>query len=80
MIMHRDGTATIKVSHNASTSLTITATSSKPSEIQVTPTSQAVAAGGTANFTVKSKKSMGIFSVTFRTGCGSKTLPVTVIL
>jgi Tfp pilus assembly protein FimT len=80
VIMHLNGTASIKISHTSSTSVTITSTSSKPSEIQVTPNNQTVAAGGSATFTIKSKRSIGIYSVTFSTGCGSKTVPVTVIL
>lgn len=80
VIIHQDGTASIKISHSSSSSQTITATSSKPSDLQVTPASQTVSAGGSATFTVKSKRSIGIYSVTFSTGCGSKTVPVTVIL
>jgi hypothetical protein len=75
-----DGSATIKISHSSSSNQTITATSSKSSDLQVSPNNQSVPAGGSASFTVKSKKSMGIYSVTFSTGCGSKTIPVTVIL
>jgi hypothetical protein len=49
--------------------------------LQVTPTSaQTVSAGGSAIFTLKSKKAIGIYSVTFSAGCGSKTVPVIVIL
>lgn len=80
VVLHMDGAATITVSHSSSSSQTITATSSKPADLQVTPTSQTVSARGTASFTVKSKKSIGVYSVTFSTGCGSKTVPVTVIL
>jgi hypothetical protein len=80
VILHQDGSTTIKVSHSSSSSQTITATSSKPSDLQVSPNNQAVSAGGTASFTVKSKKSIGVYSVTFSTGCGTKTVPVTVIL
>lgn len=79
VIMSANGTATIKVSHNASVSLTITGTSSKPSALQVSA-AQTVAAGASANFTIKSKGSIGIYSVTFSTSCGSKTVPVTVLL
>ena len=78
--LHKDGTATIKISTSSSSSQTITASSSKPSDLQVSPANQSVSAGGTASFTVKAKKSLGIYSVTFSTGCGSKTVPVTVIL
>lgn len=80
VIMHQDGSATINVSHSSSSTQTISATSSKPSDLQVTPNNQSVAAGGTASFTVKSKRSIGVYSVTFSTGCGSKTVPVTVSL
>jgi len=80
VILHMDGTASIKVSHSSSSSQTISASSSKPSDLQVSPNNQTVSAGGSATFTIKSKKSMGIYSVTFSTGCGSKTIPVTVIL
>jgi len=80
VILHMNGSATIKVSTSSSSSQTISATSSKPSDLQVSPSNQSVSAGGTVSFTVKSKKSMGIYSVTFSTGCGSKTVPVTVIL
>jgi hypothetical protein len=45
----------------------------------VTPNNQSVAAGGFATFTLKSKRSIGIYSVTFSTGCGSKTVPVTIL-
>jgi Tfp pilus assembly protein FimT len=80
VILHRDGSATIKVSTSSSSSQTISATSSKPSDLQVSPTNQTVSAGGTVSFTIKSKKLIGIYSVTFSTGCGTKTVPVTVIL
>lgn len=75
------GTGTIKVSHSSSSSVSISATSSKSSDLQVTPTSaQTVKAGGSATFTLKSKKAIGIYSVTFTAPCGSKTVPVVVIL
>jgi hypothetical protein len=77
--LDQDGSATIKVSTSSSSSQTITATSSKPSDLQVTPNNQSVAAGGFATFTLKSKRSIGIYSVTFSTGCGSKTVPVTIL-
>jgi len=80
LILHLDGSATIKVSTSSSSTQTISASSSKPSDLQVSPNNQSVSAGGTASFTVKSKKSIGVYSVTFTTGCGSKTVPVTVIL
>ena len=74
-----DGTASIKVGHSSSTSLAITASSSKASDLQVTPGgSQTVAAGSTASFTVKSKKTAGTYSVTFSSDCGSKTVAVVI--
>jgi Tfp pilus assembly protein FimT len=76
-----DGTTTIKVSHSSSGSLSITGTSSKPSELQVTPGgAQATAAGGVTTFTIKSKKSSGAYTVTFSSSCGSTVVPVTVLL
>ena len=79
LLLGLEGTGTIKVSHNASMSLPITGTSSKSSEIQVTPGSaQTVAAGSSTTFTVKSKKTIGVYSVTFSTSCGSKTVPIVV--
>jgi prepilin-type N-terminal cleavage/methylation domain-containing protein len=75
----KDKSGDIVVAHDAGTTLTVTASSSKASEIQVTPNSQTVAGGGSATFTIKSKKSTGIFSVTLSTSCGSKTIPVIVV-
>lgn len=74
-----DGTATIKVSHDAGASLTITGTSSKPSDLQVTPGALTVASGSTASFTIKSKRALGSYTATFSASCGSKTVPVTII-
>ena len=75
------GTKTIKVSHNSSTPVTITASSSKASDLQVSPgTVKNVAAGSTASFTVKSKSILGTYNVTFSAPCGSKTVSVTVLL
>jgi hypothetical protein len=73
------GTGTIKVSHNASVSLTITGISSKSSELQVSGGGQSVAPGGFATFTIKSKKLLGSYRVTFSTTCGEKVVPVTVV-
>jgi len=73
------GTGTIKVSHSASVNLTITGTSSKPSELQVSGGGQQVAPGGYATFTIKSKKLLGSYNVTFSTSCGEKVVPVTVV-
>jgi len=75
------GTKTIKVSHNSSTPVTITASSSKPSDLQVSPGNvKNIAAGSTASFTVKSKSILGVYNVTFSAPCGSKTVSVTVLL
>jgi len=74
-----DGTSTIKVSHDSLTSLSITASSSKASDLQVSPgNAQTVAPGSSVTFTVKSKKSLGTYSVTFSSTCGSTTVPVVV--
>lgn len=77
LILSLEGTATIKVGHSSSSSLSITASSSKPSELQVSAV-QTVAAGSTGTFTVKSKKAIGIYSITFSSSCGSKTVGVVV--
>lgn len=81
VIMNSQGTATIQISHNSTTSISITASSSKPSDLQVTPGgAQSIGAGATTTFTIKSKKSFGTYTVTFSSGCGSKTVPVIVLL
>lgn len=81
VIMGRDATTTVKISHDANVSLTISGTSSKPSDLQVTPGgAQSVSAGTSTTFTLKSKKSTGTYSVTFSSSCGSKTVPVEVLL
>jgi hypothetical protein len=73
------GSSTIKVSHDASVSLAISASSSKPSDLQVSGGSQTVAPGEYATFTVKSKKLVGSYDITFKTSCGEKVVPVTVV-
>lgn len=81
LIMGMDSTKTIKVSHDASTSLPITGVSSKSSDLQVTPGgAQTVGAGSALTFTLKSKRSLGIYSVTFTSSCGSKTVGVVILL
>lgn len=72
------GSGTIKVSHDASVSLAINGTSSKPSELQVTG-GGLVAPGGVATFTIKSKKLLGSYDVKFSTSCGEKVVKVTVV-
>lgn len=75
------GTKTIKVSHNSSSPITITASSSKPSDLQVTPGNlPSVTTTGSGTFTLKSKSALGIYNVTFTSGCGSKTVSVVVLL
>lgn len=80
LILNMEGTASIKVKHSGTSAINISGSSSKPSELQVTGGAQSVSAGGFATFTVKSKKSMGVYSITFSAGCGSTTVPVVVIL
>jgi Tfp pilus assembly protein FimT len=81
IIMSMEASTTIKVSHNATTTISINGTSSKPSDLQVTPGGvQSVGPNSATTFTIKSKKSMGVYSVTFSADCGSKTVPVTVTL
>jgi len=74
-----NGTTTINVGHDATTSLSINATSSKASDLQVTGGAQSVAPGTTTSFTVKSKKTIGIYSITFSSPCGSKTVSVVIV-
>jgi Tfp pilus assembly protein FimT len=74
-----EGTGTIKVSHSSTTTISITGSSSKPSELQLSPGgAQSISAGGSTTFTVKSKKTFGTYSVTFSSNCGSTTVPVVV--
>jgi hypothetical protein len=76
-----DSTTTIKVSHNGSSNVSISASSSKPSDLQITPGGgQSIAPGAAATFTLKSKRALGVYSVTFSAGCGSKTVPVIILL
>jgi len=79
VIMGTDATTSVKVSHNANTTVSITASSSKPSDLQVTPGGgQTVGGGSYVTFTLKSKKSVGTYTVRFSASCGSKTVPVSV--
>lgn len=81
VIMGANGSTTIKVSHTADTTVTITGSSSKPSALQVTPGgTQFVGANSATTFTIKSKGSLGVYNVTFTAGCGTKTVAVTVLL
>ena len=77
--MGPESTTTVKVSHNANTTLSVSGSSSKPSDLQVTPGgNQSLGAGSYTVFTLKSKKSLGTYSVTFSASCGSKTVPVVI--
>ena len=78
-ILLEDGSTKIKVGQTSGVALTVTATSSSPSNLQVSPTSQTISSGSTAEFQVKAKKTTGVYSATFSTSCGSKVVPVTVI-
>jgi Tfp pilus assembly protein FimT len=81
VVMGLDSTTTVRVSHNANTSVSIMASSNKPSDLQVTPGgSQTLGAGSYTLFTLKSKKNLGAYSATFTASCGSKTVPVVVRL
>lgn len=81
VLLNLDGTTTIKIGHDGSASLSISGSSSKPSDVQVTPGgAQIVAPEGLAIFTIKSKKSIGVYYVTFSSGCGEKVVPVIVSL
>ncbi|MFN2532990.1 MAG: prepilin-type N-terminal cleavage/methylation domain-containing protein [Pyrinomonadaceae bacterium] len=80
LTLAQNGTATIQVGNSSSISINVTGTSSKPSDLQVTPSSaQTIPAAGNVNFTIKSKKSAGVYTVTFSAGCGQVVVPVTVL-
>jgi len=78
VLLSGDGSTTITVKHDAAATLTISGSSSNPSNLQVSPASQIVAGGASATFNVKSKKSLGSYTVTFSTSCGQKVVPVVV--
>ena len=78
-ILLEDGSTKIKVGQTSGEALRITATSSSPSNLQVSPASQTISSGATGEFQVKAKRTTGVYSVTFSTSCGSKVVPVTVI-
>ena len=71
-----NGSSKIKVSHNAGVALTVTGTSSSPTDLQVSPSSQTIASGSSAEFQVKPKKSLTGASITFSTSCGTVVVPV----
>jgi Tfp pilus assembly protein FimT len=79
VVMGSESTTTVKVSHNANTTISISGSSSKPSDLQVSPGgNQSLGAGSYAVFTLKSKKNLGAYTVTFTASCGSKVVPVVV--
>jgi type II secretory pathway pseudopilin PulG len=78
VILAADGSTKIKVSHDAGVELVVTGTSSNPSNLQVSPGSLTLASGVAGEFTVKAKRSLGAYTATFSTSCGSKTVPVVV--
>jgi len=79
VVMSTESTTTIRVSHNANTTVSVSGSSSKPSDLQVTPGgNQSLGTGSYALFTLKSKKSLGAYSVTFSASCGSKVVPVVI--
>ena len=78
VILGGDGSTKIKVSHDAGVSLTVSGTSSSPSNLQVSPNSQTVASGSSVEFQVKAKKNLGTYSATFTTSCGTKAVTVIV--
>lgn len=74
----QDGTTTVQLSQDSLLSLSITAVSSSPSNLQVTPGATLVLAGGKLTFTIKAKRAAGTYTVTFTSTCGVKILQVTV--
>ncbi len=79
VIMHQGESATVKVSVTSNALVSLTATSSKPSELQVSPGgSQNVGSGSFTNFTIKAKKA-GTYLVTFKSSCDTKVVSVTVL-
>ena len=78
VILSGDGSTKIKVSHNAAATLTVTGTSSSPSNLQVSPAAITISSGSTGEFTVKAKRSLGAYTATFSTSCGTKVVPVVV--
>jgi Tfp pilus assembly protein FimT len=77
--LHLDDSTTITVSAISTGTVSISGSSSKPSDLQVSGGSQSVTSGGTATFTLKAKK-VGVMTATFSSSCDTKVIPVTVIL
>jgi len=78
--INEGATTTVQISHNGASSLAVTGSSGSPSKLQVTPaTAQTVSAGGTATFTIKSKKDAGSYTATFTSStCGQLVVSITV--
>lgn len=77
--LEHDDTTTIRVSQDSLLSLTITASSSKSSDLQVTPGgAQIVLPGISFTYTVKSKKTSGDYTITFTSSCGERVVPVKI--
>jgi hypothetical protein len=79
VIIQKDKTATIKVGVTSTGIVSITGSSSKPSDLQVSPGgAQTVGSGSFTTFQIKGKKA-GEFTVTFSSSCDTKVVPVTVL-
>jgi len=77
--MGADKDTTVNVTNNSSFSVSVLGESSSSSELQVTPNrAQTIPAGGSASFKIKAKKA-GVYTVTFRSSCATKVLPVVII-
>jgi Tfp pilus assembly protein FimT len=76
--MHLDDSVTIKVSVTSSGSVSISGSSSKPSDLQVSGGAQNVASGAYATFILKAKK-VGELTATFSSSCDTKIVPVVII-
>jgi hypothetical protein len=65
---------------NALTATTVTARPSNANEISIAPSTATVAAGGSANFVVSSRRNNAGFTyqVNFTSSCGSASFVVTV--
>lgn len=78
LLLSGNGSTTITVSHNAGATLTVSGTSSNPSNLQVSPGAQTITSGSSGGFTIKAKKSLGTYTATFSTSCGTKAVTVVV--
>lgn len=78
--MFQDDTPAIKVSVTSNATVSISGSTSKPSDLQVSPGgAQSVSSGGSATFTIKSKKSTGTYTVTLSSSCDTKVVTVIVL-